>query len=163
MIDEYIHLYGKRIFGLCTVLCAGSYDAEDLYQETWLKALKNMDRYDKKRDFEPWISRICVNTYRDFLRRKTASPVTDHFADTQTKDAVLDSVPNREERNGADIRDAVDRLPEKLRMTVILFYFADLGEDKTAEILKIPVGTVKSRLNKAKKLLKEELKDEYGL
>lgn len=163
MIDEYIHLYGKRIFGLCTVLCASKYDAEDLYQETWLKVMKNIHRYDKNRDFEPWISRICVNTYRDFLRRKTASPITDNFADTQTKDAVLDSVPNREEQNGTDIRDAVDRLPEKLRMTVILFYFSDLGEEKTAEILKIPVGTVKSRLHKAKKMLKEALKSEHGL
>ena len=54
----------------------------------------------------------------------------------------------------------MDRLPEKLRVTVILFYFRDMDLAQTAKALGIPVGTVKSRLNHARKLLKEVLQDE---
>lgn len=65
MIDQYIRDYGKRLFGLCTFLCANSYEAEDLYQETWLKVVKNIEKYDSSKEFEPWLTTICVNTYRN--------------------------------------------------------------------------------------------------
>lgn len=163
LMDEYISVYGKRIFGLCMALCASRYDADDLYQETWLRALKKINSYDKSKPFEPWVSRICVNAYRDFLRRKKISPVADPFGDTNEKDEMFLHIAEKEPEDRSDVREAVERLPEKLKITVILFYFSDLGEKRTAEILKVPEGTVKSRLNKAKKLLKEELKGEYGL
>lgn len=70
MFDNYIEKHGKRIYGLCLHLCASEQEAQDLYQETWLRALSSFDRFDKTRDFEPWITKICVNTYRNFLRRK---------------------------------------------------------------------------------------------
>ena len=63
----------------------------------------------------------------------------------------------------SDLHDAINRLPEKLRVTIILFYFKDMDLKSTADLLSIPAGTVKSRLNKAKKLLKEALKHEYDL
>ena len=105
------------------------------------------------------MTKICVNLYRDFLKRKRISPVSDSFADNEEKDNVLESAAQTEKEDLGYVRDAVDRLPEKLRTTVVLFYFFDLGEKRTAEVLKVPVGTVKSRLNTAKKLLKEELGD----
>ena len=76
---------------------------------------------------------------------------------------MLSSVPAPEEPDYSPLYEAVGKLPEKLRLAVILFYFR--GEDliSTAHILKIPVGTVKSRLNKARKLLKEALTNEDGL
>ena len=63
MIDEYIRKHGKRLFGLCLTLCADYSEAEDLYQDTWLKVLKNIPKYDPQREFEPWLTKICVNTY----------------------------------------------------------------------------------------------------
>lgn len=158
-MDEYIAVYGKRLYGLCMTLCASREDADDLYQETWLKALRKIRTYDSAMPFEPWITKICVNTYRDVLRKKIREPVFDSFDTVQEKDNALESVPEKEKDNMDHIREAVDRLPEKLRMTVILFYFHDMGEKRTAKALKVPVGTVKSRLNKAKKILREEIKD----
>ena len=164
MINYYIEQYGKRLYGLCMTLCASVPDADDLYQETWLKAMKKLDSYNTDKPFEPWITRIAVNTYKDMARRKKRSPVFDSFATTEEKDIIMMNVAvSDEERKNNEIREAVDSLDEKLRMTVILFYFNDLGEKRTAEVLGIPVGTVKSRLNKAKKILKEVLRDEYGL
>lgn len=163
MIDQYIRDYGKRLYGLCTFLCANSYEAEDLYQETWLKVVKNISKYDDTKDFEPWLTTICVNTYRNTLRRIARSPVFNTFTTTEEKDDILNSIPAPDGADYSDLYAAIDKLPEKLRLTVILFYFRDMDINTTARILGIPPGTVKSRLNKSKKLLKEVLADEADL
>lgn len=163
MINQYIRDYGKRLYGLCTFLCANSYEAEDLYQETWLKVVKNIEKFDPSKEFEPWLTTICVNAYRNTLRRILKSPVFNTFTTTEEKEDVINSVPAPEERDYSDLYAAIDKLPEKLRLTVLLFYFRDMDIDKTAAVLGIPPGTVKSRLNKARKLLKEVLTDETDL
>lgn len=165
MFDRYIALYGKRLYGLCVNLCGVAFDPDDLYQETWLKALGKIHRYDESKPFEPWITAICVNIYRDMLRKHKNNLFPDVFKTFEEKDRFLNSVAEAS-RDGDEDREsvlsAVDRLPPKLRTTVILFYFNDLSEKQTAEALNIPQGTVKSRLNKAKKLLREELKHEFA-
>lgn len=162
MIDEYIKRYGRRLYGLCHYLCSNSFDADDLYQETWLKVIRHIDKYDPVREFEPWLTKICVNTYRSRLRRIARSPLLD-FPGSEEKDRLLDSIPAPESKDYIMLYEAVGRLPDKLRLAVVLFYFQEMNLSSTAEILKIPVGTVKSRLNKARKLLKEVLADESDL
>ena len=162
MIDQYIQQYGRRLYGLCRSLCSNPFDADDLYQETWLRVVRHISKYDSTRDFEPWLARICVNTYRSRVRRLAKSPLLD-FSSEEEKARLLDSIPAREEKDYTSLYKAVDRLPEKLRLAVILYYFQ--GEDlaSAAKILNIPVGTAKSRLNKARKLLKEALAGETDL
>ena len=124
--------------------------------------VKHISQYDPNREFEPWLTHICVNTYRSTLRRLAKSPLLD-FSNGEEKDRLLASIPAPEEKDYAPLYEAVDKLPEKLRLAVVLFYFQ--GEDlaSAAQILHIPVGTAKSRLNKARKLLKEVLSDEADL
>ena len=162
MIDQYIRQYGKRLFGLCMTLCTDPYEAEDLYQETWLKVVRNISRYDPAREFEPWLTKICVNTYRNTLRRIARSPVL-NFRDTREKDTMMQSVPAPEKKDYEPLYEAVRNLPEKMRLTVVLFYFEDMDIRSAAEVLGVPPGTVKSRLSKARKLLKEVLGDETDL
>jgi len=163
LIDLYIMKYGKRLFGLCMKLCANTHDAEDLYQETWLKVLKNIDKYDPRREFEGWLTAICINTYRNSLKRARKNPVWDKFFSEEEKTAVLDNITGEEPPDYSELHTAIDCLPERLRITVILFYFRDMEISETARILKIPEGTVKSRLNKARKCLKEVLTSEADL
>ena len=75
----------------------------------------------------------------------------------------MQSIPEAEDKDYTPLYDAIDKLPEKLRLTVILFYFRDMDISSTATVLKVPPGTVKSRLNKARKLLKEMLENETDL
>ena len=154
MLDGYIQKYGKRLFGLCLTLCANGPDAEDLYQDTWLKVLRHWGRYDEAKEFEPWLTAICVNTYRDRLRRLQRLPL---FRE------LPEELAAPEQTDYSDLHRAIDRLPEKLRITVILFYFHDMKESQVAESLGIPPGTVKSRLNNARKILRKELSDEEHL
>lgn len=162
-IDEAIKIYGKRLYGLCLTLCARQGDAEDLYQDTWLKVIRHMDHYDQTRDFEPWLTRICVNTYRNRLRRISKNPVFNTFSSIEDKDRVLDTVIATPKEDYTELHRAVLELPEKLKVTVILYYFKDTDQKSVAKVLGVPVGTVKSRLDKAKKLLKEALKDDRDI
>ena len=162
LIDQYIKQYGKRLYGLCITLCKNTFDADDLYQETWLKVLRSIDQYDSSREFEPWLTRICVNTYRNVLRRHSVIAEAD-FSSNEEKDAFLQSLPAPEQADYTPLYEAIDGLPEKLRLTVILFYFRDADIVSTAAALKVPTGTIKSRLNKARKLLKEMLENETDL
>lgn len=133
-------------------LCTDPYEAEDLYQETWLKVVRNISRYDPAREFEPWLTKICVNTYRNTLRRIARSPVLS-FRDTREKDTMMQSVPAPEKKDYEPLYEAVRNLPEKMRLTVVLFYFEDMDIRSAAEVLGVPPGTVKSRLSKARKLV----------
>lgn len=163
MIDHYIRQYGKRLYGLCITLCANSFDADDLYQDTWLKVVKNISQYDPTQEFEPWLTKICVNTYRNTLRRIMKSPIFNGFTSDEEKTAVLEGAIETEPPDYSYLHEAIDRLPEKLRLTVVLFYFREMALNETAKVLNVPLGTVKSRLNKARKLLKEVLTDETDL
>lgn len=163
MINQYIRQYGKRLYGLCITLCANTFDADDLYQDTWIKVVKNIDSYDTSKEFEPWLTRICVNTYRNTLRRIVKSPIFNGFASDEEKTAVMENVPRPEAQDYSYLHEAIDKLPEKLRVTIILFYFRDMDVSSTATVLGIPEGTVKSRLNKARQLLKEVLDNEADI
>ena len=105
--------------------------------------VKHISQYDPSREFEPWLTRICVNTYRSTLRRLAKSPLLD-FSNGEEKDRLLASIPAPEKTDYAPLYEAVGQLPEKLRLAVILFYFQ--GEDlaSAAQILHIPVGRGRS-------------------
>ena len=162
-IDQYIQQHGRRLFGLCMTLCADRFSAEDLYQETWLRVCRRISQYDPGKPFEPWLTGICVNTYRDELRKKKLSKLFDGFSTTDEKEQAINAVESQKQEDHSDLHAAVDRLPHKLRMAVILHYFHDMKHEQTAAALGIPVGTVKSRLNQAKKLLREELQYEADI
>ena len=163
MLDEYIEKHGRRLYGLCRTLCQNPDDADDLYQETWLKVHQKFTQYNPKYEFEGWLTRICVNTYKDQLRKKKLSMIFDLFDSQEAKDAVLENSATEEKEDFSDLHAAVQRLPEKLRLTVVLYYFRELNIGETAEILNIPPGTVKSRLSKSRILLKEMINDEIEL
>ena len=162
MIDQYIRQYGKRLYGLCLSLCANTFEADDLYQDTWLRVVKSISQFDASREFEPWLTKVCINTYRNTLRRIARSPLL-NFRTNEEKDALLQSVPAQVNPDYEPLYEAIDGLPEKLRLAVILYYFEEMDVSATAKVMGIPEGTVKSRLSKARKLLKEVLGRESDL
>ncbi len=155
MLDQLIAQHGKRLFGLCIKLCGSEYEADDLYQETWLKVHCNLEKYDSSQPFEHRLTAICVNCYRDYLRRSKFTGLFAKFSTNEEKDAAMESmtaVDNSVEN--AELWEAVRRLPEKYRTVIILHYFGGYEVSELSKILKSPEGTVKYRLHKARELLK---------
>ena len=157
-LDEKIAQYGKRLFGLCIKLCGNKFDADDLYQETWLRVCAKSDKYDHSQPFEPWLTAVCVNAYRDILRRKKFERLIAFFDDEESRDKAINSVAAEDNSDeNSELWEAVRRLPEKYRTVIILHYFRGYDVKELAFILKAPEGTVKYRLHKARELLKGEL------
>ena len=151
----------ERLTRLCINLCRNRADAEDLFQETCFRAFRYYRKYDPKRDFENWIVKICVNTYRTELRKKYIFRMK-QFETEEEHDLFFNLLPDRESESEEyrSLTEAVKKLPEKYRVVVALRYFNDYSEESTAQMLGIPVGTVKSRLHKAKKLIREVMENE---
>jgi RNA polymerase sigma-70 factor (ECF subfamily) len=125
----------------------GGRDADDLYQETWLRVVRAAARFDPTLRFSTWLFQIAMNLCRDWHRRAPPEPV-DPAAGIGEQAA---SGPGTAAATEAAIDAArlLAALPEAQRAVVILRYYHDLDEDAVAEILGCPRGTVKSRLHYA--------------
>ncbi|MBQ6413413.1 MAG: sigma-70 family RNA polymerase sigma factor [Ruminococcus sp.] len=159
--EEYVRLYAPDLGRFCYKLCGDRYEADDLFQETWTKAIKNYRRYDRSKSFKNWLFAICVNTFRDSRSLKEYSAKAE-FTSSEEKDRYLNAVPAAEQDRDAylDLYDAIRSLPKKHRIVITLYYFKEFSQKEIAEILSIPEGTVASRLNTAKQQLKRRLFDD---
>lgn len=145
-------------------------DAEDLVQETFLKAYKSFGSFKKGTNLKAWLYRIMTNTYINTYRKKKRQPqqnLTEEITDyqlytTSSHDSTglqsaeveaLKNLPN------SDIVDALNQLPDNYRMVVYLADVDGLAYKEVAEIMDTPLGTVMSRLHRGRKQLRELLKD----
>lgn len=162
-MEYYIQTYGRRLFGLCMHLCRNRQEAEELYQDTWLRLLQKWHQYRPETPFEPWAAQVCVNLYRDGLRRLRRRVAVLTFPSWEEQDQALSQVAQPEEEDYSDLYEAIGRLPDRLRLPVVLYYFSGHNVKETARLLELPEGTVKSRLSKARGELRRWLTDEAGL
>ncbi len=165
-LEACIQAYGRDIYSFCLQLTKSRQEADDLYQDTFLKIVEIRERLDFKSNPKGYLLSVCVNLWRNKRRKfawrqRIAGPEL-RMDDTDTaweppsgEASVEEQMISREERGL--VQKAVDDLPEKYRMPVLLFYMEELKISEISGILKIPAGTVKSRLYKAKKALEKKL------
>ncbi|MDR0840587.1 MAG: sigma-70 family RNA polymerase sigma factor [Christensenellaceae bacterium] len=161
MLDDCIQAYGQRLFALCCKLCQNRPDAEDLYQETWLRAYQKSRRLAEVEDQAGYIARICINVFRDGLRRKKLAGFFSLSSEAAQGyvDSRVHAPPPEAGEGDRLVRQAVDSLKEPYRTAAILYYFEDQSVEKAARLLDVPPGTMKSRLARARAALKEMLQD----
>lgn len=159
--DRYTAEYSPELTRFCMKLCGNVHDAEDLFQDTWARAFERIDQYDAIYSFKKWLFAICANTFKNAKKNKYHSSKV-LFSSQEEKEAFLRSIPAKEQDIDAylDLHIAIHALPKKHRVVLILYYFREFSQSEIAGMLGIPEGTVKSRLNTAKKLLKRRLTDE---
>ena len=160
-MDRLIELYSQMLTGLCLHLCQNRADAEDLFQDTWERVLKES----KKRDLsdlayaKAWIARICTNLYID-RARKRARERRAEFDSSEEKDAFLQNIPDPSRRKEyGELYDALQRLTPGLKSVIVLKYFYGYSDSQIADMLGIPEGTVRSRLHQGKLNLRSDLSE----
>lgn len=127
-------------------------DAQDAVHEAILCAYQNRKQLRQEQYFGTWLVRILINVCHKMIKaRKRYSDIGESLPDIASRDNPYTSV---------EIGDLIDRLPEKIRLTVILFYIEDYSIKEIKKTLRIPEGTVKSRLNKGRALLKKWLEND---
>lgn len=164
-LELCIEEYGKDIYSFCRQLTVSLQEADDLYQDTFLKALELIPKMDNNKNPKSYLLSIAVhiwkNKKRKFAWRKRIAdmdPLTDSSIEQTANplDPSLEETVLKQEEILL-VRSAVKQLPERLKLPTCLFYMENLSVAQIAALLNIPIGTVKIRLYQARKLLKKEL------
>jgi len=162
--DELVRRYAPELYRFLVRFTGDAAAGEDLLQETFLQLCQSAGQFDPSRRLRPWLFTIAANKARDWLRvhRRRTEVSLDAEIDPQmgeplrfaeifggTEPVAAERVMQAEQREL--VRQVIDQMPDSLREVLLLGYFHQLPYKEIAEILGVPVGTVKSRLHTAVK------------
>jgi RNA polymerase sigma-70 factor (ECF subfamily) len=154
--NELMRAHQDRVFAIALRMMRNREAALDATQETFLTLYRKADRFHRQAAFSTWLYRVAINTCYDALRRQKR----------KRADAIPEGMEARDPRAeddfaGAELRPdlakALFDLPDDFRSVVVLFDFEGNSLEQVAEILEIPIGTVKSRLFRGRRILAERL------
>lgn len=166
LFTELVARYERRVINYVYRITRRYEDAHDLTQEIFVKVFLALDRYDPKYQFSTWLFRIAQNSAIDTLRKKTiaevpfARPTEEEPGGKEREFADEGVSPYRAVKNkqlGAAIEKAVEDLPADYRELIQLRHYAELSYEEIASMKKLPLGTVKNKLFRARNMLKESL------
>ena len=136
-------------------------DNEDIEQEVYIKTWQNLPKYREGGKFKQWICTLTANLCRDYFRSKSFKKARQEVGEENLEDIYQEGVTPEDridsKKRQKIILRAVDNLPKIYREVVVLFEFEEYSTEEVAQKLKIPTGTVKSRLSNARKILSKEL------
>ena len=168
-MEQYINEYGKAVYSYCVYLTGDRDAADDLYQQTFLTVFEKVRdgrEIDADRNPKSYLLTVATNLWnnqrRKYLWRRKKVDV-DTFRDVSELEvpeeglSVEDAAIKNEKLQ--EVRLAVQNLPDKYRVVILMFYMEELSVEEIGKALSIPLGTVKSRLHKAKSMLQSKLKD----
>lgn len=164
--NDLIEREGKTVYSFCCMLTGKGEDGEELYQETMLSAVEHCRKIDSSLNPKSYLMGTALKLYqghrRKYARRQRIAPSEELTEEMST--VLGDGHPSPEELAIKQelckvVRQETRALPEKLRLTVYLYYTAQLSVEEIAANLHIPKGTVKSRLHKARTILKRRLEE----
>lgn len=168
-LEQCIRDYGKELYSFCRYLTKNVQEAEDLYQDTFLKVVELRERIDYEYNPKSYLASVALHLWSNKKRkyawrmriagieRLVEETAEDEKSVTCEKLAspVEEGILQKEEK--MLVQKAVADLEEKYRVVVYLYYTMQLSVGEISRVLKIPEGTVKTRLHKARKLLKKKL------
>lgn len=156
---ELVNRYQRRVFALAYQMTQDSEDADDLSQEAFIRAYEAIGRFQVGMKFYTWMYRIVVNLCINFQKKRSRivnlSP--EHEARIPSKRKQNPAVIIQNEELGETIRNALEKLPDHQKTVFALRVFQDLSYKEIADTLNISIGTVMSRLNRAREALKSYL------
>jgi RNA polymerase sigma-70 factor (ECF subfamily) len=160
-MEELYRRHQQRAYNLALRVVGDSWEAADVTQEAFIKALTGLDRFRTEARFSTWLHRIVLNAAYDHLRRRRPQPMDDQSlslaAETERRHAGLESNAAVSDPLPEPIRVALLSLPEAFRSAVVLCDLLGFGYAEAADILEVREGTIKSRLFRGRALLAAEL------
>jgi len=166
--EAIVQRYARHVYNIAYRMAGNEADARDLVQEAFLRVYRALRRVEPDAPLERWLYRIVSNLHIDLLRKRPRTRVESLDAPVETargevsrEIADLESSPeailDREQLDAA-IQRALGTLPQELRLVVVLSDIEGLAYEEIATMLRIPLGTVKSRLHRARQALQQRLR-----
>ncbi len=159
-----VSMHEKNVYRICYRFFADENEASDAAQEVFIKVFRAIGRFEGRSSLKTWIYRIAANTCITIAEKKKREKEgllesMLHWWSSYTQESPEETAIGREIQhlNQQIVSEKVAKLPESYRMPVILKDIEGLSLEKISEILEIPVGTVKSRINRGRRLLQESL------
>ncbi|HZW02475.1 MAG TPA: sigma-70 family RNA polymerase sigma factor [Anaerolineaceae bacterium] len=152
--------YQQPVFRLAYLLLGDADDAEDVAQETFIRAYRALGRFDPERPIRPWLLRIATNAAYNWQRSfgRYLAAVERHLRGEPAPPPTDQQVEQRQE--AAALWQALRNLNPMDRQVILLRYFLESSESEMAEVLRVPAGTVKSRLHRALGRLRQALPEQ---
>ena len=169
---ELLRRYRAPVFNLCLRMLKNRDDAEDVAQDVFIKVFAMLERYDERYAFRSWLFKIAANQCIDFIRKNRVKllrldePV--HYKGEEIERQLPDDAPrpdetlNRQEV-GSVLREITDELPPHYRAMIVLRHQEQLSYEEIAQMMDLPLGTVKARIHRARALMKDKLTKRRGL
>ena len=157
-IETLMREHGNDVLRTAYAYVKDKHTAEDIFQEVFIKVFKNLDSFRDESDIKTWIIRITINTSKDYLKSaysRKVVPMMEFKEDMITSDDDFEEIENRD--RDEMIRKMVMSLPEQYREVILCVYYHDMSVADTAKSLDIAEGTVKSRLSRAREMMKNKL------
>jgi RNA polymerase sigma-70 factor (ECF subfamily) len=165
--DELVRRYEKQAYNLAYRLSGNYHDASDVVVEAFVRVFQGLHTFRGEANFGTWLHRVVVNTFLDMRKRSkgrqnvSLEEQLELDGDTLTRQ-IEDTSPGPEELVEKEEREevlqrAIAQLPPERRILIVLYHFENLSYEEIAQMLNLPVGTVKSRLNRARLALREIL------
>ncbi len=159
--DELVRRHQGRVYAVCLRLTRNPSEAEDALQETFISAYRALGRFEAKSQVSTWLYRIATNRSLDVLRRRSGEVSLDDEDAGWQPAAPGDGFEQHRQRT--QLEQALRRLPEEFRVAAVLCDVAGLTPTEAGEVLDVPVGTMKSRVFRARAQLAAMLREaEHG-
>ena len=163
-LEHYIYAYGKDLYSFCRCVTRSCQEADDLYQDTFLKLYEMGDKLAIRTNPKSFLMGVALNLYRNYKRKLSvrkritgASVPVDEIAGSVSFEGQETEAMVISKEECQIVRKAVTKLPDKYRIPILLYYMEELSQAEIAEMMRISEGTVKTRIHRAKKLLREKL------
>jgi RNA polymerase sigma-70 factor (ECF subfamily) len=165
--ESLVRKYQHRVYALCRRLTGAHQSADDLAQETFVKAYFALSRFDPQWPLYPWLRRIAVNAGLNYLKaRGRERPLEEASPGGRRTPAAAPGDDPQEELERAEFQERLDRavesLPADQKSVFVLRLHESLSYEEIARALDLPLGTVMSRLNRARQKLRALLADSRG-
>jgi RNA polymerase sigma-70 factor, ECF subfamily len=163
VLAQLVERYQHRLYRYLLRLVSRPSTAEDLFQQTWLRVMERIKYYDPRRSFEGWLFAVAHNLAIDYLRRRQPESLDEPLPSGETqsdltrsdKPGALELLMSKE-RSGL-VLEAVSELPLAFREVISLRFEEEMKLEEIATVLSLPMGTVKTRLHRALKALRQIL------
>ena len=139
-----------NVYRVARGILKSEHDIEDAIQNTVIKAYEKINTLKRDEFFKTWLIRILINECNEIIRRNKRVETINNFSNEEQYNDTYENI---------DLINAINKLNEELRITTVLFYFEDIPIKDIAIILKIPEGTVRSRLSRAREKLRKIMRE----